>query len=254
MTVTPLPAACSIRFRSSSAQAVNATSRARPIRRSNAVSAPSGHNSRRSVPGRLARSRRARRQRRGEAAARATPAAADPRPRALSAAPDVSSRTLVGAGSGRHGSGAGCVSSSSASQSNSESMRRQVTPSARQWWMRITSAVRPSWPGPTTSTHHSGRAWSSRSAIRFPTIRISACAVWGRLRYRSDVVSDLEVLVVDPCGRGDPQRCRRQAPAGARDVAKPRLDPLPHALHRQRLPVVGRLDDRELQRMRGDRV
>ena len=35
-------------------------------------------------------------------------------------------------------------SPSSESHSSWESIRRQVTPSARQWWMRITSAVRPS--------------------------------------------------------------------------------------------------------------
>ena len=144
------------------------------MRRSNAVSAPRGQSSRRSVPGSAASSRPASRQRRGEATERAPAPNAPPAPRSRLATPEASMRDLAGVGLGVQGSWRGGLAPSSPSQSSWESIRRAVTPSARQWWIRITSAVRPTSSGPTTSTHQSGRSWSRRSAITLPTNRIRA--------------------------------------------------------------------------------
>ena len=75
------------------------------MRRSNAVSAPSGQSSRRRVAGRAASSRPLWRQRRGEAAARAPLASAPPTLRSRLPAPEASRRAVPGAGSGCHARG-----------------------------------------------------------------------------------------------------------------------------------------------------
>ncbi len=224
------------------------------MRRSNAVSAPSGQSSRRRVAGSAASSlpgiapaawRGGRPGAAGQGAARGRAAGC--------AAPEASRRNRPGAGSGRHAAGAAGSPSSSVSQSSSESIRRQVTPSARQWWMRITSAgaaVRerardvdaPERPRVIEALgHHASGQSHELGAVAYPG-------------GGANVVAHVEVGVVHPGRGGEPQRSRRQALPGAREPLKPRLDQPAHTLHGQRLPVAARLDDRQLQRVAGDRL
>ena len=156
LTVTPLPAACSIRFRSASSQAVKAARGRRrcvdraPYRRRAAKARAAG--SRGARPARCPHRASGVARRRPGAGGQGT--ACGPEPAGCAGGEQ---RNRPGVGSGCHAAGAGGSPSSSVSQSSSESIRRQVTPSARQWWMRTMSPVRPSASGPATSMHQSGR-------------------------------------------------------------------------------------------------
>ena len=196
------------------------------MRRSNAVSAPSGQSSRRRVAGSAASSRPLWRQRRGEAAARAPLASAPPTLRSRLPAPEASRRALPGAGSGCHvAEASGLVAVLGVPQQLGEhpqagdAVREAVVDADHERGAAV---------GERAGDVYRTRAVACDRGARPSPLRPAASAGRGRSPAPgsgADVVADVELRVVDPGRGGEPQA--GSAPGAAGRGAGPPAAPRP---------------------------